>query len=58
MNYLKTQEIAKHWGVTDRQVQLLCKAGKVKGAIKFGNTWAIPKDAEKPTKRNDTENKN
>lgn len=49
MNYAKTQEIAKLWGVTERQVQVLCKAGKVDEAIKFGNTWAIPLNAEKPT---------
>lgn len=48
-NYFKSSEIALLWDVTERQVQILCKAGKVEGAIKFGTTWAIPKDAQKPT---------
>jgi len=26
----------------------LCLEGRIEGAIKFGNTWAIPEDAEKP----------
>lgn len=48
-NYLKANEISKLWGVSERQVQILCKVGKVEGAIKFGTTWAIPKYADKPT---------
>lgn len=48
--YLKASEIAKRWDVTERQVQILCKSGKVKGAIKFGTTWAIPENAVKPTR--------
>jgi hypothetical protein len=48
--YLKTSEIAQYWDVTERQVQILCQSGKVKGAIKFGTTWAIPKNAVKPTR--------
>ncbi len=46
--YLKPQEIGDKWGVTARQVQFLCKNGRIVGAIKFGNTWAIPQNAEKP----------
>jgi hypothetical protein len=26
----------------------LCLEGRIDGVIKFGNTWAIPEDAEKP----------
>ena len=47
--YARSEEIAEHWNVSARQIQILCKAGKIGGAIKFGNTWAIPEDAVKPT---------
>ena len=47
--YVQSEEIAERWDVSARQVQILCKAGKIDGAIKFGNTWAIPEDAVKPT---------
>ena len=48
--YVQSEEIVEHWDVSARQVQILCKAGKIDGAIKFGNTWAIPEDAVKPTR--------
>lgn len=47
-NYIRVQEIAEKWNITVRQVQLLCKNNRIPGAVKFGNTWAIPRDAEKP----------
>jgi hypothetical protein len=31
-------------------VEILCKAGKIKGAEKFGLAWAIPENAVKPTR--------
>ena len=49
-NYYEPEEAAKLWGVSLRQVQRLCKAGRVEGAVKFGSTWAIPKTAPKPTR--------
>jgi hypothetical protein len=48
--YVKADEIAVRWNITERQVQVLCKAGRVEGAVKFGNTWAIPENAFKPTR--------
>jgi len=48
--YTRSNEIAKKWDISERHVQKLCNSGMVEGAIKFGNTWAIPKDAEKPTR--------
>ncbi|MDR1246449.1 MAG: DNA-binding protein [Clostridiales Family XIII bacterium] len=42
--------MAERWNVSERQVQALCKAKKISGAVKFGNTWAIPDDAQKPTR--------
>ncbi len=46
--YTTIHEIAKRWEVSDRRVNVLCAEGRIEGAVKFGNTWAIPEDAEKP----------
>jgi len=48
--YTRAEIIAERWNISARQVQWLCKEGLVEGAIKFGNTWAIPEDAKKPTR--------
>jgi predicted site-specific integrase-resolvase len=48
--YVRSEEIAERWDISVRQVQILCKAGKIEGAIKFGNTYAIPESAVKPTR--------
>lgn len=46
--YLKISEISEKWGIKERRINTLCLEGRIEGAIKFGNTWAIPEDAEKP----------
>jgi len=51
--YVKADEIAARWNITGRQVQYLCQQGKIDGAVKFGNTWAIPENANKPTRTGD-----
>ncbi len=48
MEYLTIKEIALRWGVAERTVNALCTKGRVAGAVKFGNAWAIPEDAQKP----------
>lgn len=48
MEYLKIEDVAKNWGLGVRRVQLLCSAGKIEGAVRFGRDWMIPKDAKKP----------
>ena len=48
MDYISIAEAAKKWGVTCRRVQVLCAQGRIPGLTKFGKSWAIPKDAEKP----------
>ena len=46
--YLKISEVSKKWGIKERRINTLCVEGRIEGAIKFGNTWAIPENAEKP----------
>lgn len=48
--YITTATAAGKWNVTNRQVQSLCKRGKIDGAVRFGNAWAIPEAAAKPTR--------
>lgn len=45
-NYISTKEAAKILGVTERYVQMLCKEGKIEGAIKFNDqgVWLVPKE--------------
>ena len=47
--YITVQEAAEKWGVTSRQVQILCKENRIKGAARLSRIWIIPEDAEKPT---------
>jgi len=48
MDYITAREASKLWGVTQRRVQVLCIQGRVPGAVRFGNSWAISKDVGKP----------
>ena len=47
--YITVQEAAKKWGVTPRQVQILCKTNRIPGATRLSRIWIIPEKAEKPT---------
>lgn len=48
MEYLTVKESAKKWGLSIRAVQQLCEQGRIPGIQKFGKSWAIPAEAEKP----------
>lgn len=45
------KEISKKWNLSERQIQKLCKNGKIIGAQKQGRDWMIPDDAHKPVDR-------
>ena len=47
--YATVQEMAEKWGLNERTVQTMCATGRIEGLAKFGRSWAIPKDTEKPT---------
>ena len=42
------KQLAAEWGLTERNINYLCKNGKIKGAVKIGKSWQIPDDVEKP----------
>ncbi len=48
MKYLTIKETSLRWGISARTVNALCTQGRVEGAQKFGTSWAIPENAEKP----------
>lgn len=48
MDFLSAAEVAELWGISKRRVTILCKAGRVPGAMIKGNMWLIPKDSKKP----------
>lgn len=52
LNDLKTPEdLALEWGLTARRVQILCKEGRIKGAVKKGRQWLLPAEVERPERR-------
>jgi len=48
MKFITAKEASEKWGISGRRIQLLCKQGRIDGAYRFGWTWAIPEDAQKP----------
>ena len=48
MAYRSVAQVAEDWGVSQRHVQGYCRAGRIPGAQRFGKSWAIPADVEKP----------
>lgn len=43
-----TAQIAKEWNISQRRVDVLCKEGRIKGAVMIGNRWFIPQGSQKP----------
>lgn len=56
-NYLTISEVSKVWGIGVRRINVLCNEGRIDGAVKFGNAWAIPADAKKPKDKRVTSGK-
>lgn len=48
MEFITVRQAAEKWHISERTVQQLCTQGRIPGAQKFGVSWAIPADAEKP----------
>ena len=49
MEFMTIKEATEKWNLSVRRVQTICNEGRIKGAVKFGNAWAVPKNAVKPT---------
>lgn len=48
MEYITVLEASARWGVSLRQVQRLLADNRIPRARKYGRSWMIPDDAEKP----------
>ena len=48
MEFISAKEVSEKWGISERRIQKLCEEGRIPGVFRFGRSWAIPKDAEKP----------
>ena len=49
--YISIREASYRWGVSERRVNQYCAEGRIPGASRFGRSWAIPENAEKPPTR-------
>lgn len=45
---MTAHQAALIWNISQRRVQILCASGRIEGVFKLGETWAIPKDTQKP----------
>lgn len=48
MEVMTVKETATKWGLSERRLQTICNEGMIPGVIKFGRSWAIPVNAQKP----------
>lgn len=48
MEYISVTEAAARWNVSVRQVQRLLAENRLPNAKKYGRSWMLPADAEKP----------
>lgn len=48
MEFMTTKEAVEKWNISERRIRQLLKDGRIDGAVKVGNSWNIPADADKP----------
>ncbi|KAB1434549.1 DNA-binding protein [Candidatus Galacturonibacter soehngenii] len=48
MDYISVRDAAIKWAISERRIQKLCEENRIDGVVRFGRSWAIPKDAPKP----------
>jgi len=49
MEYISVKEASKKWGISERRIQKLCEEERIDGVLRFGRSWMIPRQAEKPS---------
>ena len=42
------KEASERWNISERWIQKLCEEGRIEGVQRFGRSWMIPKEAQKP----------
>ena len=48
MEFMTTKEAVEKWNISERRIRQLLQDGRIEGAVKVGNSWNIPFDADKP----------
>ena len=48
MDYISIRQLSEKWGISTCRIQILCGQGRIPGAIRIANIWAVPADSEKP----------
>jgi len=48
LDYISVRDAAMKWEISERRIQKLCEENRIVGVIRFGRSWAIPKNACKP----------
>ena len=48
MNFISAQQAADKWGISKRRVQKLCASQRIPDAVRIGNMWVVPENAQKP----------
>ncbi|MCQ2385772.1 MAG: GHMP kinase [Clostridia bacterium] len=48
MNYIDVRTFSQKQNVSERRVTMLCRDGRIPGAVKEGKNWLIPSDATAP----------
>lgn len=46
--YMTTKEAAERWNISQRQVQIHCKKGRIPGVTTVGTNYLIPVNATRP----------
>ena len=48
LDYISVERASEKLRISKRRIQKPCEENRINGVIRFGRSWAIPKDAEKP----------
>ena len=48
MEFMTTKEAVQKWNISERRIRRLLQDGRINGAVKIGNNWNIPINANKP----------
>ena len=48
LEYISVKEAAVKWDISERRIQKLCEGNRIEGVMRFGHSWMIPRNAEKP----------
>lgn len=48
MEFMTTKEAVEKWNISERRIRQLLQDGRIEGAVKVGNNWNIPINANKP----------